>query len=144
MPAFKLFPASSTIAGEYGTSPYGTEQYGGTDTGTKYVLPPNEIPGDDPTRADHWRVGEVEHRREGILLGARKFDEKRVWVFRFGDLESEDVDSLLLYFLARRFKFMPDEWNEDTYHTVHWIEPEFQAVPFRGGLYQLEFTIEEV
>jgi len=143
--AFKTFPPSGTAdEGEYGTSPYGQEAYGGTQTGTKYDLPANEIPGDDLTRSDHWNVGEVAHRRSGILLGARKFTEKRVWRVRFGDLSSSDVDTLLVFYKARRFKLIPDSAEEETYYTVHWVETEFDAVPQRGARYRLEFTIEEV
>jgi hypothetical protein len=142
--AFKLFPPSATEEGEYGTSPYGQEDYGGSDTGYKYVLPDNEIPGDDPTRDDHRIVGEVEHRRAGILLGARKFASKRLWVFHFGDLGDSDVDSLVQFWDARRFKFMPDAYAEETYYTVHWIQKEFHPVPQRGTRYAVEFTIEEV
>ena len=144
--AFKLYPADeAATGGEYGTpGDYGTDPYGGTQQGLKYVLPPNEIPGDDPTRDDHWLLGESQLRRQGRLLGARKWDEWRVWDFRFTLLETGDLDSLWQFFSARRFKFLKDALEEETFIESHWIGTAFNPRSRRGGYYELTFSIEEM
>jgi hypothetical protein len=142
--AFKLFPEDETATGgEFGTSPFGTDPFGGVGQGYKYDLPPNEVPGDDPTASYHWLVAEAEQRRLGKLLGARKYDDWRVWTFRFSLLAAADVDALLLFFRARRFKFIPDSTEEESFVESHWLGREFAPRSRRGSYYELSFSIEE-
>ena len=143
--AFKLFPADETATGgEYGTSPYGTSPYGGTQQGFKYVLPANEVGGDDPERSDHRMTGVSQHRRAGRLLGERKYADWRVWDFQFTQLEqAADLDALVQFYIARRFKFLQNATNENVFIAVNWVGTEWHPVQRRGGLYELSFSIEE-
>lgn len=143
--AFKLYPADETATGgAYGTGTYGTSPYGGTQQGFKYVLPANEVPAGDPSDSYDWIVGETELRRADRLLGTRKFDEWRIWDFNFTLLETDDLDALLQFFRARRFKFLQDALEEETFVEVHWVGRQFQPRARRGGYYELAFAIEEI
>ena len=143
--AFKLFPADETATGgEFGTSPFGTEPFGGTQAAFKYELPANEVGGDDPEKSYRWAVGESELRRQGKLVGARKWGEWRVWGFVFGELYQPDLEALVQFFRARRFKFLPDTLEEESYIESHWLGDEFWPQSHRGAYYSLAFEIEEM
>lgn len=142
--AFKLFPEDETATGgEYGTSPYGTSPYGGTQQGFKYVLPVNEVGGDDPEASDHWMSAVSQHRRNGKLLGERKYADWRIWDFVFTQLARIDLDALVQFYRARRFKFIQDATNEGTYVESNWVGGEWHPISRRGSLWELSFSIEE-
>lgn len=141
--AFKLEPTGATT-GEFGTSSYGTETYGGSDQIDAYVIPDPEEGSDDLERAFNWMVGENVHRRSGVVVGARKYAERRRWQIVYHQIPQADVDQLLGFFRARKFRFIPDATDEASYYTVRWVETEFTARQRRGGPYRLQFTIEEV
>lgn len=140
---FKL-PSGGTITGEYGTSSYGSEAYGGSSQQDVFVIPTPQEGSDDLERSFHRFVGEIVHRRAGVIVGARTYAEVGRWRIQYQQIEQADLDKFLPFFRARRFLFIPDTLDETAYYTVHWLEDEFVARQRRGGPYQLQFTIEEV
>lgn len=150
-PAFQFigdrWGGAAAIEGEFGTSPFGQEYFGG-DAYAPFELPTAMVESDELSHALHVKVGEIVHRRDGIIFGARKLAEVRLWLVRFMGESRATIEALLPYFQARRFYFLPDSDNPNTRYTVLWVEQEFRPEPHRGmedgGNYDLSFTIEEV
>ncbi len=144
--AFKLRPDPSvTPEGEYGTSVYGPEIYGGTGSTFTYELPIPQLGSDVPWRADHEMVGRIEHRRAGILIGRRTWKRAKRWIFEYRQkLTADAVASFKRFFDAGTFLFRPDTADESTSYTVAWVGDTFRAIPERNGFYSLSFAIEEV
>lgn len=144
--AFKLLPEPSvTPEGEYGTSVYGVEVYGGTGSTFMYVLPVPQLGSDVPWRADHEFAGRVDHRRNGILIGRRVWKRSKRWLFEYRQkLTADAVAAFKQFFDAQRFRFLPDTTDEGTAYVVAWVGDTFRAVPERNGYFSLSFAIEEV
>lgn len=128
--------------GAFGTDPFGTSHFGGTDWPV-VTLPTLHLDSDDLTKQHRWKVGEVQHRRDGILLGSRKWNEKRVWRVEWIAKDEAFVLSMLTFFQQRVFRMLPDSADPITYFLVQWSESEFHPTPRRARRYDLKFTIEE-
>ena len=148
--AFKFFDTPGVpITGEYATSPYGTEAYGGSGVPGFFEIPAPEVTdsggeSDSPAHEHHVVHAAVEHRRHGALIGHRVWKEIRRWQFQyFGTLSADEIAAFKQFFDVRRFKLIPDTQNEESYVPVFWAGP-FRARPMRGGTYSLGFELEEV
>lgn len=137
--------AGFTGDGDYGSDTgdgYAEEGYGGY-LGAYFILPQYHVGSDDLTRTDHIRVGEVAHRRDGILLGTRKYATRYVWKVVYTALATSYLISFKYFFDVRIFRLLPDHLDESTYYVVHWVEPEFHPISLRGNWWKFEFTIEQ-
>lgn len=144
--AFKLLPAAGvTPEGEYGTSVYGVEVYGGTGSTFTFVLPVPQLGSDVPWRADHREAGRTEHRRAGILLARRTWKQVGRWIFEYRQkLTGDEGASFRRFFDAGTFLFRPDTADESTSYVVAWVGNTFRLIPERNGKFSLSFAIEEV
>jgi len=123
---------------------YGETPYGGSDYSV-WELPVAQPGSDDPTQQDHLLVGELEHRRDGVLIGARVFGDSQHWRLIYDNLNRTQVEGFRTYFNARRFRLLPDVADETTYWLVHWVEGRFAPRSKRGtGVFSLQLTLEEV
>lgn len=125
----------------YGSA-YGSD-YGGLSY-HPYKLPDLEVPSDDLRVRRRVRKHEIVHRREGAIIGARKFAETAAWDVAFHAIDEEDVDELAVFFGDREFWLLPYGDTTAPKIRVRWSGDEFPAKALRGGYFDLKFTIEEV
>lgn len=125
----------------YGKS-YG-DDYGGSAYPI-YDVPRVHNSSDDPRTSRRRRAGVIQHRRNGLLIGERIDDTKRLWRFEYVGLQATVVDELGAYFDLRRFRVIPDVADPDVFFVGNWVEAEFYPVPRIGGIFDLAFTVEEV
>lgn len=125
--------------------PYGDSPYGGSGYPV-LVLPDLEAPSDDLQASRRPVAAEIVHRRNGMIIGARKFAVWRKWKLNFHAFPTDVIDPFLPYFEDRFFWLLPFGADGATRIYVHWIGDEFNAklITGSGGLYDLDFEIEEV
>lgn len=139
---FQLDDQTGT-SGAFGQAPFGTCPFGGQDSQV-YTLPILHVGSDYPQQEDHRRVGEVVHRRHGLLIGARKWGEARLWRFVWEIIAQADITELKTFWQARRFRFIPDIDLSQVYHIVYWVERDFAPKTLKAGWYSFSLTIEEI
>lgn len=145
-PAFQLMgePLPGEEAGEFGTSDFGVEPFGG-NVYDLYTLPGLVLGSDDLTKTDHVRQARVVHYRQGVPIGGRVYQDNVIWRVRTVAVTvAEHGDSLKIYFDAWRFYLRPSGEGGPSY-TVIWVEDEFQpAKRLRGGKMIYDFHIQVV
>ena len=143
-PAFQRTDDRFTDEGGYGSAPFGTSAFGGP-AWEPLVLPTLEAPSDDIQASRRRFAAEIVHRRNGLIIGARKLAVARKWKLKFHALTTDVLDPFIPYFEDRFFWLLPYGADGATRIFVHWVEDEFGAklVTGSGGLYDLEFEIEE-
>jgi hypothetical protein len=78
------------------------------------------------------------------VIGARKWAERKIWHFIFRFQPASVVSSLLTYYSARKFRFLPDATQQGTSYLVKWLERDFPGPVLRGNRYDVEMTLQEV
>lgn len=127
-------------SGGFGAMPFGG---GGYDV---YEPPTLQSGSDDPTTDLVSSVGESVLSRDGVVIAARVFAERRMWRLVYRQLLLTDVTALRTFWRVRRFRLLPDALDEATYWTVRWMQKDFDPVRLRGGqqLFNLSFDLKEV
>lgn len=141
-PAFQLMDSTSDADGGYGTAPYGSGAYGGNEH-EPYTLPPLQYPSDDLSTKRRKAHGAIVHRREGLIVGARKLASIGKWRVVLIAQNPEVADALQVFNEARIFWLLPTGEGGSKI-PVFWTSEEFAPERLRGGYVSLDFMIEEI
>jgi hypothetical protein len=136
-----LFGAAGYGTGDSGG--YGDMPYGGSMP-APVEIPVVNIGSDDPTQENNKRAGETVHQRSGITIGVRTFASRNHWRFAYDSLTTAEVSTFQTFFEARTFRLIPDITGENVFFRVRWISNKFRPESLRGGMWRLEFEIEEI
>ena len=143
-PAYQLHGEKIPGAGSgaLGTSELGTSPLGG-NVHTPVPVPSLYIGSDDMrTKLRVERAG-PEHRRHGVLIGARTWAEIGRWKAVHHGLTAAEVASLRTFYTAMFFRLLPTGDVMGAAIPVIWTTREFNARQIRGGRYDLEYELEE-
>lgn len=141
-PAYQLQGNAYETSGALGTAPLGTCPLGGN------LYPPVPVPtqylGSDDLRVrDRIDRAGPEHYRHDVLVSARTWAEVARWKVVHRGLQAAQVADLRVFYQARIFNLLPTGSVMDTAIPVIWRTREFAPQRIRGGLYQLEYELEE-
>lgn len=137
-PAFQLIP-SLAASGWYG-SDYGGSPYGGSAP-LPYTFRLHH-PSDDLAGNGRPIIGEVRHKRLGIIVGGRRWARARVWRVAQRAINQEALDAFAVFHDSRKFLVHYLGYGGPT-NTVWWIDDQFTYTRLRGGYYNLDFEIQE-
>lgn len=140
MPAFQLYEDQFSD-GAFGINAFGTSSFGGPRK--EPVTIELNWPSDELSEDGQEIIGEVVHRRFGMVVGARSYATARTWTCTMQGLRREQLEELRVFWRARTFLLLQDQDENGRQVNVYW-PGDFQPTNQRGGYYDIQFPLEEI
>lgn len=142
-PAYQLIGSPSASSGALGGAPLGSAPLGG-GTYPPQTVPPLYIGSDNLALRIRTREAGPRHERHGIIIGQRKWAKIGCWHVVHRGLPYWQVVMLSMFADAGTFNLLPTGDAMDLVYVVRWIDRHFDPKQERGGLYQIEYDLEEL
>ncbi len=108
----------------------------------EYILPPEQIGGDQIITSLPAKSADIEIQRNGVTISLRPWRNLRTWRVNYNCTPQTNISALRVYHGLRVFKLYPV--GAGLYYVVKWVGLKFEPEYLGPGLFRLAATWEEV